>query len=274
MCRFSSPDASFRRISGDARAGLILLCDHAGAEVPSELGSLGLNPSDFQRHIAYDIGAARMTERLAALSGAPALLTRYSRLVIDANRGADDPTLVMRLSDGTIIPGNRDVDAAERRSRIERYFQPYHSAIAAEIDAMLAIGVVPVVLSVHSFTPVWKGVARPWQIAILSDVDRRLSAPLIAGLAADPVMLVGDNRPYDGALRNDTLFTHATRRGLSHSLIEVRQDLIEDPEGADHWAERLWGVLRQLLRDPVHRLIRHHGSRTGVVEPWPTHESG
>ncbi len=265
---------AFVRVPGDPGRGLLVLCDHASARVPEPYGDLGLPPSAFERHIAYDIGAERVTRRLAAHFGAPALLTRFSRLVIDPNRGEDDPTLVMRLSDGAIVLGNAAVDPDERARRLRRFHRPYHDAIAAELDAMAAAGVVPAIVSVHSFTPVWKGVPRPWEVAVLWDGDPRLSVDLIAALRSGGDLVVGDNQPYDGALKGDTLYRHGTRRGLPHTLIEVRQDLIATEAGADAWADRLAAALGPILADPGLRAVRHYGSRTGPVEPWTAIETG
>ncbi|HWM62012.1 MAG TPA: N-formylglutamate amidohydrolase, partial [Rhizomicrobium sp.] len=142
---------AFEAIPGSQNSSLLLLlCDHASNGLPPGLGTLGLEPQLFATHIAYDIGAAAVTRTLAAAYGAPALLGRWSRLLIDLNRGADDPTLVMKLSDGSIIPGNRDADAAEVARRVAAYHAPYHAVIAAELDR---IGSGAVIVSLHSFTP-------------------------------------------------------------------------------------------------------------------------
>jgi predicted N-formylglutamate amidohydrolase len=263
----TSADPPYERIDGDRRSGLLLLCDHASSRVPPPYGDLGLPAEAFGRHIAYDIGCAALTRRLAALSGAPALLTRFTRLLIDANRGEDDPTLVMRLSDGAVVPGNAGVDVAEKDRRIRRFHRPYHDAVDAELDAMTATGVVPAIVSIHSFTPAWKGRARPWHVGILWDADPRVSRALIDALAAGGDLVVGDNEPYDGALRGDTLFRHGTARGLAHTLIEVRQDLVADEPAAHAWAERLWRHLAPILDDPDVHAIAAHPSRTGPVTP-------
>ncbi|WP_181706581.1 N-formylglutamate amidohydrolase [Chthonobacter rhizosphaerae] len=258
----TSPFDPVEQIAGDLGTGLLLLCDHASNALPPEYGDLGLPAAEFDRHIAYDIGAAAVTRRLAALSGAPALLTRVSRLLIDPNRGEDDPTLVMRLSDGAVVPGNARADAAERRRRLEAFHRPYHQAIAARLDEAAARGIVPAIVSIHSFTPFWKGVPRPWHVTLLWDLDDRVSAPLFTGLASEPGVLVGDNEPYDGALKNDTLHQHATRRGLAHTLVEIRQDLIATDEGAAAWGDRLWRHIEPILADPAVRSVRHYGSRS------------
>ncbi|HEY4264954.1 MAG TPA: DUF1244 domain-containing protein [Micropepsaceae bacterium] len=233
--------------NGDAPGSLLFLCDHAANTVPQELGTLGLPPPDFATHIAYDIGAAGLTRALADRFGAPAILAHWSRLVVDLNRGADDPTVVMKLSDGRIIPGNRDGGRAEIDERIACYHTPYHAAIAARLAAARFQGIVPVLISIHSFTPVMKGIARPWHIGILWDRDARLARPLLARLHAESDIVTGDNEPYSGELENDCLYRHGTMNGLPHVLIEVRQDLIGDEAGLMRWAARLEIILREAL---------------------------
>ena len=228
---------------GTDASGLLLLCDHARNHMPPEYGSLGLAPAQFERHIAYDIGARDVTLGLAKKFGAPALLTCHSRLLIDPNRGLDDPTLIMKLSDGAVVPGNAAVDEAERARRIALYWQPYHDAITATLDGIVARGVAPVIVSIHSFTPAWKGVSRPWHVGLLWDRDDRLVRPMLAALSAMLGLVVGDNEPYHGALEGDTLNTHGTGRGIPHVLIEVRQDLIADAAGVAAWVERLARVI-------------------------------
>ena len=261
--------APYETVAGDPACGLLLLCDHASNRLPPVYGDLGLAAPEFERHIAYDIGAAPLTRALAAELGAPALLSSYSRLLIDLNRGIDDPTLIMRLSDGAIVPGNHPLREEERLNRIAAYHTPYHEAIAAAIERAIAAGVPPALVSIHSFTPVWRGEQRRWQIGILWDSDPRLAGPLIAELAAEGALVVGDNEPYSGDLIGDTLYHHGTRRGLAHALIEVRQDLIADAEGVREWAERLAPIFRDLNARPGMHDVVHHGSRTGPVTPWP-----
>ncbi len=240
---------AIERIDGRPEAGVLLLCDHASNALPETYGTLGLPAVDLEAHIAYDIGAADLTRRLAAQLDAPALLTRFSRLLIDPNRGAQDPTLVMRLSDRRLIPGNARVDAAEIDRRRAFYWQPYRTAIAETIAALTAKGPVPAVVSLHTFTPNWRGTERPWQIGILWDADPRLPLPLIAALKARG-LTVGDNEPYDGALSGDTLHEQVTSRGLAGLLIEVRQDLVATPEKAHGWADLLAEVLAPILARP------------------------
>jgi predicted N-formylglutamate amidohydrolase len=249
-------------IAGEVGSGALVLCDHASHAVPPELGDLGLPAAEFQRHIAYDIGAAAVTRALARHLNAPAILTRFSRLVIDPNRGRDDPTLVMRLSDGAVVPGNARVDEAEVQRRIARFYDPYDAAITAAIDRGLRAGEPPCIVTVHSYTPLWRGCPRPWHVGILWDADDRFAAPLLRGLCEEPGLVVGDNEPYDGALAGDTVDRHATRRGLANALIEIRQDLIATQEGAAEWAERFARLLGPLLADPALRQPRISATRT------------
>lgn len=239
-------------VAGRRDAGAVLLCDHAGREFPAGYGTLGMPAAEMERHIAYDIGAAGVTRELAALLGAPAVLGRYSRLLIDLNRGVDDPTLIMRLSDGAIVPGNRHLDDAERAHRVERFYRPYHDAVSSTLTACEAAAISPdrrpVIVSMHSFTPVWKGVPRPWHVGVLWDAgDGRIAVPLMAALRAEGDLVVGDNEPYRGHLEGDTLWQHGLKRGAPHVLIEVRQDLIADAAGERAWAARLARVLSGLL---------------------------
>jgi predicted N-formylglutamate amidohydrolase len=253
----------YRSIEGDLRTGLLILCDHAENTIPEPFGTLGLRPEDLNRHIAYDLGAARIAEHLAEILGAPALLSRFSRLLIDPNRGLDDPTLIMQISDGLVVPGNAGLDEAAVAARINRYYTPYDRAIERAIDTAISAGKPPVVVSVHSFTQAWKGVPRPWSVGVLWDKDPRLALPLLEGLRTIPGIVVGDNAPYTGQLKGDTLYRHGTKRGLAHALIEVRQDLILGPEGQAEWAKRLADALRKVMRlgGPLHA-IELHGSYT------------
>ena len=239
------PYESIRPPSGAGK--VIFLCDHASGALPDAYGTLGLAPELLASHIAYDIGAADVTRALAARFSAPAVLARWSRLLIDLNRGEDDPTLVMKLSDGAVIPGNREANQSEIAHRIAAYHAPYHQAIEAEIARVRTGGQVPVLVSIHSFTPAWKGKRRPWQVGILWDRDRRLARPLLERLAAAR-FAVGDNEPYSGELENDCLYRHGTANGLAHVLIEIRQDLIAEPPAAKAFAERLHPILSDALQ--------------------------
>jgi predicted N-formylglutamate amidohydrolase len=240
-------ESAYERVEPDAAgASVILLCDHASNALPDGYGTLGLEQGAFATHIACDIGAAEVTRTIARAFGAPAILARWSRLLIDLNRGAQDPTLVMKLSDGRIVPGNRHADAKEIAHRLAKFHAPYHGAIAAEIAAARAAGIVPTLLSMHSFTPAWKGEKRPWEVGVLWDRDARLARPLIAALARAG-FAVGDNEPYSGELEGDCLYVHGTMNGLPHVLIEIRQDLIATPDAARAFAHRLKPILDEAL---------------------------
>jgi predicted N-formylglutamate amidohydrolase len=256
--------AAFEAIPGALNAGALVVCDHASNVIPPGYGSLGLPREALECHIAYDIGAAQVTRALAAELGAPAVLSTYSRLVIDPNRGADDPTLVMRYSDGAIVPGNAYVDSAEIARRRARFWAPYREEIAATVDAMTATGEPPAVISIHSFTPAWRGVARRWKIGVLWDRDERIPRPLIDALRTEPNLTaadIGDNEPYDGALAGDTIDAIATPRGLANALIEIRQDLIAEKKDALAWAARIARLLRPILADRPSRAPTDFGSR-------------
>ncbi|CAO4168607.1 N-formylglutamate amidohydrolase [Methylorubrum populi] len=243
------PEHPVERIAGDPSRGLLLICEHASNAVPEDLGRLGVPEAEFSRHIAYDIGAAPVTRRLAALLGVPAVLTQFSRLIIDPNRGRLDPTLVMRLSDGAIVPGNARIDAAGIAERIRRFYVPFDRAVDEAVAQAETAAGPPMILTMHSFTPFWRTIARPWQVGVLYDRDERMSHPIIAALKADPAGLtVGDNQPYGGGLPGDTIDRHATARGLPNALIEIRQDLIGGPEGQEEWAQRFARILRPMLR--------------------------
>ncbi|MCJ2133206.1 N-formylglutamate amidohydrolase [Methylobacterium sp. J-026] len=234
-------------IPGDPGCGLVIACDHASNHVPPDI-DLGLPAREFARHIAYDIGAAAVTRRIAAQLGVPAILTNFSRLIIDPNRGRTDPTLVMRLSDGAVVPGNARIDEAGKQARIARFYAPFDAAIAAAIARAEAAGRPPAILTMHSFTPYWRGNPRPWHVGILYDRDARFARPLITALEADPAGLtVGDNEPYGGGLPGDTIDRHATARGLPNALVEIRQDLIAGEEGQLEWAARFARILRPLI---------------------------
>jgi predicted N-formylglutamate amidohydrolase len=243
-------DVPFEALAATARTPLLLLCDHAANALPPAYGSLGLHADLLATHIAWDIGAAQVTRALAAAYGAGAVLGRWSRLLVDLNRGPDDPTLVMKLSDGSIIPGTRDAGPDEVARRTARFHAPYHAEIARQAARIEAFA-VPVLVSLHSFTPGWKGRPRPWEIGVLYDRDTRLAAPLMAQLA-EAGFTVGDNEPYSGALEGDTLHTHGTRMGRPHVLIEMRQDLIADDAGAAALAARLKPILDAALATIAH----------------------
>lgn len=258
--------APFELIEGDRARGIALVADHARRDLPDEYGDLGLPQSEFERHIAYDIGVEAVTRRLAGLLDAPAVIAGFSRLLVDPNRGEDDPTLIRQLYDGTVVPANYPMSDVERERRLDGFYRPYHDAVGAMIASVAAAsGHAPLIISVHSFTPVMRGRPRPWHVGVLWDLDDRVARLLIDGLATDPRLIVGDNEPYDGALRGDTMYKHAIVNGFPHALIEIRQDLIKDETGAEEWAQRLAPLVEAINAHPdIHR-VRQYGSRTGLI---------
>jgi len=235
-------------IIGETRPGpWLITCDHASNAVPASVngGHLGLPDADMNRHIAYDVGAAGVTRHLADLLNAPAILSRFSRLVIDPNRGEDDPTLLMQLYDGTVIEGNRHCDAAERERRLNLLYRPYHTAVSGLADQRPQNAVY---LAIHSFTPRLNGRApRPWEVGVLFADDDRFARPLLTQLSAAGDICVGENEPYSGSLAGDAVERHALDHNRLNALIELRHDLIDTEAGQRHWAERLAPILCDAL---------------------------
>ena len=235
-------------IIGEDRTGRCLVtCDHASNRVPPDVcgGDLGISAEDMARHIAWEVGAAGVAGALGAALNAPVICSDFSRLVIDPNRGEDDPTLVMKLYDGTIIPGNRPVTEAEVERRLANLYRPYHDALAG----LAARRQDTVIVAIHSFTPCLRGrEPRPWHVGVLyADDDDRLSRRLIAQLEAEGDLCVGDNEPYAGALPGDAIDRHALQLGRHNTLIEVRNDLIGTAEAQAEWGLRLATVLDRVL---------------------------
>ena len=223
---------------------ILLVCDHAGRLIPRRLGTLGVSDAERQRHIAWDIGAAGVVRHMAAQLGAFAVLQSYSRLVIDCNRDPRVPTSIATVSEDTPIPGNANLSETERERRIAEIYRPYHDRIAAELDRRQAAQIPTVLVGIHSFTPVYRGVARPWQVGMLYNRDPRLAHAMIDLLKAEGGLTVGDNQPYSVSDESDyTIPVHAERRGLPYGEIEIRQDLIAHEAGQAEWAERIGRLL-------------------------------
>ena len=236
----------FHIIGDDRDSRWLVACDHASNAVPPEIGggSLGLSDADMARHIAWDPGAAGVSIGLGELLGAPVVLGNFSRLVIDPNRGEDDPTLVMKLYDGTVIPANRPVDAAEIERRLAAYYRPYHQAVAG----LAARRADSVYVAIHSFTRQLRGrEPRPWHIGVLYGRDERFAVPLLDRLRAEPDLVVGENEPYGGHLEGDSVDRHAIKPGRVNVLIELRNDLIRTDAQQWAWAERLAPILEEVL---------------------------
>jgi predicted N-formylglutamate amidohydrolase len=236
--------APVRVLRPDGRSDFLLTADHAGRAIPRRLSTLGLPQAELDRHIAWDIGIAGVTERLSATLDATAVFQTYSRLVIDCNRSPDVASSIPPISEMTEIPGNRDIPEAERLARRREIFEPYHARIRALLDARQAEKRRTVVVAMHSFTPVFKGESRAMEIGVLYNRDRRLAHILLDLLRAEGDIVIGDNAPYSVSdLTDYTVPIHAERRGLPHVEIEIRQDLIADIAGQASWGARFARLL-------------------------------
>jgi predicted N-formylglutamate amidohydrolase len=249
--------APFEIVAGDSASGALLICDHASAVIPARYGDLGLGKGERFSHVAWDLGAAKVTRTLARLLGCPAILAGTSRLVIDCNRQPGDPSSIPACSCGIEVAGNRAVDDAEADARAGQWFWPYHRAIGDALAHALRHGPVPAMISVHSFTPCIGGASeRPWHVGVLWNRDSRMAAPVLQRLLARGDLVVGDNQPYSGREINYTLDTHAGAAGLPHVSFEIRQDLLTDDAACEDWAHLLAEVLAPVLADPALREIR------------------
>lgn len=237
----------------DGGSDFFITCDHAGNLIPRRLGTLGLEPLHLARHIAWDVGASGLSRRLSALLDATVVTQTYSRLVIDCNRALTRHDSIATVSEDTEIPGNLNLPPAEAEGRAREIFHPYHDAIAKALDARDGAGRSSVLIAMHSFTPVYHGVSRPWHIGLLYNRDARLADILKTLMAEDPALCIGDNQPYAISDESDyTIPVHGEKRGIPHIEIEMRHDLIETAAGQIEWAERLanwFGRALERLRD-------------------------
>ena len=232
----------------DGASPIVLACDHASNRVPHSLKGLGLVERELHRHIAWDQGAAEVTLGLSRRLDATAVLSGYSRLAIDCNRSPGHETSIAEKSDGTVVPGNLGIGDDEREARRRALFDPYHAALDGALDRAGGRGGMPVLIAVHSFTPVMAGKARPWQISILWGYDPRVPVPLLAALRARGDLVIGDNEPYSGRKgQGHTIRVHGARRGIPHALIEMRADQVADPDGAARFTDILGDALESVL---------------------------
>lgn len=238
---------AYQEIAGDPEIGFLVVVDHASNRVPTDI-DLGIAPDLLEKHIAWDLGAASLGRALCAALHCPGLFGHVSRLVLDLHRESDSPALIPVVSDGHPICGNAGLSAAERDSRIQRYWRPYHARLARLIDANRP----DLILAIHSFTPqleTSEGPIRPWQIGILYNQDDRAARIAIADLHARG-LTTGDNEPYSGKLLNATMNMHAEAAGIPYLAIEVRNDLVSDEAGVGRWAH----ILESLARDCRNKL--------------------
>lgn len=236
------------RVNAASRSPLLLVCEHATNHIPACYRGLGLAAADLQRHIAWDIGAAALTRRLAGLLDAPAFLGTYSRLLIDLNRPLGSPGSIPALSEGTIVPGNEALSQEERDRRRDRIFEPFQQALGAFVERRIDAGLPSILIAVHSFTPVFLGVSRPWHVGILFAEAEALGRRLVTRLAADPALAVAANQPYSIDRQEDyAILVHGDDRNIPAALIEVRNDGLSDRAAVEEWAQRLAGALRPEL---------------------------
>jgi predicted N-formylglutamate amidohydrolase len=241
-----APDepAAFEVIEDQRRSPFLITCDHAGKRLPRALGTLGLPENELSRHIAWDLGAAQVARALARELGAFAILQTYSRLVIDCNRPVDVPSSIPLISENTVIPGNQGLSPAQAAERARAIFHPYHARILAEFERRANAAQPSVLIAMHSFTPTFLGVSRPWHTGMLYNRDVRLGRALIELLRRDPELVVGDNEPYSVSDLSDYgVVVYGERRGIPHVEIEIRQDLLLDQAGQQAWAKRFARVL-------------------------------
>jgi predicted N-formylglutamate amidohydrolase len=250
----SSEPSPFYVVNPLAEAPVLLVCDHASCRFPQALGDMGLDPFARRCHLAIDIGAGKLTEKIAKSLGFTAVIAQYSRLVIDCNRQLMDPGAFLEYGDGILVPGNRNLSQADKDARADAIYWPYHNAIEDQIARLRAVGPAPAFVSIHSFTPVLNGVSRDVQMGVLWDTDSRLSDIFIEDFRAAG-FLTGDNEPYSGRAPQDfTIDHHAEEIGLPHVGIELRQDLIDDIAGVEE------------IAPVMHRIIESIPERIGLLQ--------
>ena len=231
------------------RGPIVLICEHASRLIPDQFGALGLSPSDQARHIAWDLGALGLAGELSVMLDAPLVHATYSRLLLDLNRPIDATDSIVQSSEGTAVPGNVGLDAAQRELRQRRIYAPFHAELDALVDRRIGLGLPTCVVSIHSFTPRYHGIDRPWHVGVISRHDRSLADALLAALRAEPGLCVGDNLPYgpqDGVFHS--VERHGEARGLRGAMIEVRNDLLDDAQARTRWAQTLRRTLEAALR--------------------------
>ncbi len=240
----------YRVLNRAGAARVLFVSDHSGRAIPEHMRQLGLADWVMDKHVAWDIGSGDVARLLAERFDATLISASYSRLVIDTNRPPEDSTLCITLSEGIAIPGNMGLDDTAIAARKAAFFDPYHAAIEARLAEIAQRDVAPAIIAIHSCTPVYDQVVRPWHVGVLWDKDPRIAVPLLEHLDALPEVNVGDNEPYSGKDPHDYTMDHHGEGGrLPHVSIEVRQDLIDTPEGAAEWAGVLGDALEGILGD-------------------------
>jgi len=247
---------AYETLNIDGDADIILICEHASNHIPEEYENLGLTEDDLQRHIAWDIGMAEITRQISQQLEIPAILARFSRLLIDGNREHDHPTLIPTQSDNIPIPGNQNLSEADITKRRDAFYHPFHNAASELLQSALTKGHTPLVIGMHSYTPIMNDTPRPWHAGLLWDKDPRLAKAFIESLS-DKGLHVGDNEPYSGRELFHTMKEHGARHGLPHVTLEVRQDLINHAEGVENWSQILVSALQDFKDHPDLQDIKH-----------------
>ncbi len=256
----SDDPAPVEVVNPEATSPIFICADHAGNAVPKAMGGLGLPSGEINRHIGWDIGAAGVARKLACKLNGTVVLAVYSRLLIDPNRPLSDPGCVPIESDGTPIPANANLTRADINARADAFYWPYHRAADEHIGRLGRTGVIPAVIAMHTFTPALNkdgSEQRPWHVGILYSRDTRLPHPLMEALSKIEGIVVGDNEPYSGVTHGYSLKVHGIAHGLPHVELEIRQDLVEDDEGQEGWAELLARILPSILDEPAMKEIVH-----------------
>jgi predicted N-formylglutamate amidohydrolase len=233
----------------DGASPFFLTCDHAGKLIPKSLGRLGVPESELQRHIAWDIGIAAVSARVSEALDAALVMQIYSRLVIDCNRDPLVPSSICEISESTPVPGNMNLDPADRRARQTEILEPYHTRITAELDRRQELQRPTILIAMHSFTPVFKEIARPWHVGVLHNRDTRMAGIMLDLFRREEGLVVGDNEPYYVSdLTDYGIPVHGEKRGLPHIELEIRQDLITEEKDQREWADRLIRLLPQAFQ--------------------------
>lgn len=240
----------FTLLNPDNSSPVFLIADHASRNIPDEYNSLDIEDvSLLRRHVAWDIGIEDVTRRMCERMDATGIFATFSRLFIDANRYPDDPSSTPYVSDGVTVPANKDISAAERKQRVDNYFTPYHDRVSEILDLKCKLPETPMVISMHSFTPIMNDYERPWHVGVLWDQDGRIALPMLEVLRENPTLVVGDNEPYTAREPlGYTMNEHGTKKDIPHVVVEIRQDLIDTHHGAEYWANLMVDVLTQVQR--------------------------
>ena len=250
-------------LNENKESDFLIICDHASNKIPTKFKKLGLSKEILDSHIAFDIGAKEVAVYLSNILECPLVMTDFSRLLIDPNRGIDDPTLIMKISDNKIVKGNRNIynfkKSKEKDERVKKYYDVYHNKISEFINLREKDKNYPSIISIHSFTPVWRNKKRDIDIGILWDRDDRLSKIFLNSLKN---IKLGNNKPYSGRLKNDTLYKHATSNGIPNVLIEFRQDLLKKKHDRLRWAKKIYNILKENEKSINSFSIKNYGSYT------------